>query len=113
MPVQSPPNLSAEPATLRRLLACGVEDWGGVSPGVTPDHVNPEAAWPEIAALRRQTEAAGRLGLGLGLGLGLANPNPNPNLTLAPTLALTLTCGRARARPRAARSARAAPSTRA
>ena len=59
VPVQSPPNLSADPATLRRLLSCGVEDWGGVSPGVTPDHVNPEAAWPEIAELRRQTEAAG------------------------------------------------------
>ena len=43
VPVQSPPNLSADPATLRRLLACGVDDWGGVSPGVTIDHVNPEA----------------------------------------------------------------------
>jgi FO synthase len=55
--IQSPPNLSADPCRLRRLLRCGVDDWGGVSPGVTPDHVNPEAAWPEVARLRACTEA--------------------------------------------------------
>jgi FO synthase len=57
MSIQAPPNLS--PDTLDRLLAAGINDWGGVSP-VTPDHVNPEAPWPELAVLRRATEAAGK-----------------------------------------------------
>lgn len=35
IPIQSPPNLSDDPETLKRLLRCGVDDWGGVSPGVT------------------------------------------------------------------------------
>jgi FO synthase len=38
----------------------GVNDWGGVSP-VTIDHVNPEAPWPEIAALEARTAAAGKV----------------------------------------------------
>ena len=33
-----------------RLLEAGIDDWGGVSP-VTPDHVNPEAPWPERSLL--------------------------------------------------------------
>ncbi len=57
MSVQAPPNLN--PAALDRLLAAGINDWGGVSP-VTPDHVNPEAPWPQIAALRAACEAAGK-----------------------------------------------------
>jgi FO synthase len=57
MSVQAPPNLN--PAALDRLLAAGINDWGGVSP-VTPDHVNPEAPWPQIAVLRRASEAAGK-----------------------------------------------------
>ena len=57
MSIQAPPNLS--PGQLCALLAAGVNDWGGVSP-VTPDHVNPEAPWPEIEALAEQTAAAGR-----------------------------------------------------
>jgi FO synthase len=57
MSIQAPPNLN--PAALDRLLAAGINDWGGVSP-VTPDHVNPEAPWPHLAALRRATEAAGK-----------------------------------------------------
>jgi FO synthase len=57
MSIQAPPNLS--PAALDRLLAAGINDWGGVSP-VTPDHVNPEAPWPQLAVLRRATEAAGK-----------------------------------------------------
>ena len=36
----------------RRLLAAGVDDWGGVSP-VTPDHVNPERPWPQLDDLAR------------------------------------------------------------
>jgi FO synthase len=57
MSIQAPPNLNA--AALDRLLAAGINDWGGVSP-VTPDHVNPEAPWPHLATLRRATEAAGK-----------------------------------------------------
>jgi FO synthase len=57
MRIQAPPNLS-EPAELRRLLAAGVDDWGGVSP-LTPDHVNPERPWPHLDDLKRQTAAAG------------------------------------------------------
>ncbi len=56
MNIQAPPNLSA--ADYPRLLAAGLNDWGGISP-VTPDHVNPEAPWPHLDALGAQTEAAG------------------------------------------------------
>ena len=55
--VQAPPNLS-EPGQISRLLAAGVDDWGGVSP-VTPDHVNPERPWPEIDDLSRWTAESG------------------------------------------------------
>jgi FO synthase len=54
--VQAPPNLSY--ADFPRLLDAGINDWGGVSP-VTIDHVNPEAPWPEVAALRQATERRG------------------------------------------------------
>ena len=54
--VQAPPNLSDD---LGALLDAGIDDWGGVSP-VTPDHVNPERAWPAAERLRRATEARGR-----------------------------------------------------
>ncbi|MGP0095152.1 MAG: 5-amino-6-(D-ribitylamino)uracil--L-tyrosine 4-hydroxyphenyl transferase CofH [Xanthobacteraceae bacterium] len=57
MNIQAPPNLS--PGMLPRLIAAGINDWGGVSP-VTPDHVNPEAPWPQIAALESATRAAGK-----------------------------------------------------
>jgi FO synthase len=56
MNIQAPPNLSYD--SFPRLLEAGINDWGGISP-VTPDHVNPEARWPEIAHLRAATEAAG------------------------------------------------------
>ena len=56
MGVQAPPNLM--PDSYGRLVAAGLSDWGGVSP-VTIDHVNPEAPWPQLEALRRQTEAVG------------------------------------------------------
>lgn len=55
--LQAPPNLS--PGQLAPLVDAGLNDWGGVSP-VTPDHVNPEAAWPELAALEHQTAEAGK-----------------------------------------------------
>ena len=57
MSIQAPPNLN--PDALRALIAAGINDWGGVSP-VTRDHVNPEAAWPEIPALAAATAATGK-----------------------------------------------------
>ncbi len=54
--IQAPPNLSA--ADWPRLLAAGLNDWGGISP-LTLDHINPERPWPLIADLRRGTAAAG------------------------------------------------------
>ena len=58
MAVQSPPNLT--PDGLGALIRAGVNDWGGVSP-VTPDHVNPEAPWPHLEHLARETERAGKV----------------------------------------------------
>ena len=54
--IQVPPNLSE--ARFPELLAAGINDWGGISP-VTDDYVNPEHAWPSIAALEAATRAAG------------------------------------------------------
>jgi len=56
MNVQAPPNLSY--ADFPRLLEAGINDWGGISP-ITKDFINPEAAWPQIARLRTETEARG------------------------------------------------------
>src|SRR5947207_1138897 len=53
--VQAPPNLSDE---FGALLDAGIDDWGGVSP-VTIDHVNPEAPWPEVDALRAACASRG------------------------------------------------------
>src|SRR5262245_2983743 len=53
--VQAPPNLSDDFAAL---LDAGIDDWGGVSP-VTIDHVNPEAPWPEVEALRAACASRG------------------------------------------------------
>ena len=57
MNIQAPPNLS--PGTLAPLIEAGLNDWGGVSP-VTPDHVNPEAPWPHLDQLARDTAAGGK-----------------------------------------------------
>jgi len=57
MNIQAPPNLS--PSELPELVRAGINDWGGVSP-VTPDHVNPEAPWPHLGALARNTARAGK-----------------------------------------------------
>ncbi|WAL69599.1 bifunctional FO biosynthesis protein CofGH [Amycolatopsis cynarae] len=54
--IQAPPNLIGSQYEL--MLKAGIDDWGGVSP-LTPDHVNPERAWPQIDELARQTAAAG------------------------------------------------------
>jgi 7,8-didemethyl-8-hydroxy-5-deazariboflavin synthase CofG subunit len=56
MNVQAPPNLT--PGAYPVYLTAGSNDWGGISP-VTPDHINPEAPWPEIVALEQATAAAG------------------------------------------------------
>ena len=55
--IQAPPNLS--PGALGPIVAAGIDDWGGVSP-VTPDFVNPEAPWPHLETLARETAAAGK-----------------------------------------------------
>ena len=57
MSVQAPPNLS--PGVLPQIVHAGINDWGGVSP-VTPDFVNPEAPWPHLEDLTRETRAAGK-----------------------------------------------------
>ena len=57
MSIQAPPNL--RPGALDALIAAGVNDWGGISP-VTIDHVNPEAAWPELGRLADETRRCGR-----------------------------------------------------
>ncbi|MCC6778343.1 MAG: 5-amino-6-(D-ribitylamino)uracil--L-tyrosine 4-hydroxyphenyl transferase CofH [Hyphomicrobiales bacterium] len=59
MSIQAPPNLQ-RPDMLARLVAAGINDWGGVSP-VTPDHVNPERPWPAVHALAEATAAAGKM----------------------------------------------------
>jgi FO synthase len=56
MGIQAPPNLS--PGGLRHIVAAGISDWGGVSP-LTADFVNPEAPWPHLEELGRETRAAG------------------------------------------------------
>jgi len=57
MNIQAPPNLSA--SNYGHLVAAGINDWGGISP-VTRDHVNPEAAWPQIQILEAQSAANGK-----------------------------------------------------
>jgi len=57
MSVQAPPNLS--PGVLPQIVAAGINDWGGVSP-LTPDFVNPEAPWPHLDDLARESRAAGK-----------------------------------------------------
>lgn len=57
MNIQAPPNLS--PGVYPKLVSAGLNDWGGISP-VTPDHVNPEAAWPEIETLAERSAETGK-----------------------------------------------------
>jgi FO synthase len=56
MNIQVPPNLSFD--RFPELLDAGLNDWGGISP-VTPDHVNPEAAWPQVEELTSQSAQRG------------------------------------------------------
>ncbi|MDP9398188.1 MAG: bifunctional FO biosynthesis protein CofGH [Actinomycetota bacterium] len=55
--LQAPPNL-VDLGECVRLLAAGIDDWGGVSP-FTPDHVNPERPWPHLGDLARVTAESG------------------------------------------------------
>jgi FO synthase len=54
--LQAPPNLVD--GEYERLIAAGIDDWGGVSP-LTIDHVNPERPWPQIEQLAEKSRAAG------------------------------------------------------
>ena len=54
--VQVPPNLNAVDYPV--YLLAGINDWGGVSP-LTIDYVNPEAPWPGLTELQRQTSTMG------------------------------------------------------
>ncbi len=54
--VQAPPNLN--PASAEKLLASGLNDFGGISP-VTPDYINPRHPWPHIDALGDACARAG------------------------------------------------------
>ncbi len=56
MSIQAPPNLTPDAYSL--YLLAGINDWGGVSP-ITADHINPEAAWPQIAKLAASSTDAG------------------------------------------------------
>ncbi|MFV8783117.1 5-amino-6-(D-ribitylamino)uracil--L-tyrosine 4-hydroxyphenyl transferase CofH [Microbulbifer sp. SA54] len=56
--IQAPPNLS--PGVLPQLVNAGINDWGGVSP-LTPDFVNPEAPWPHVDQLERESALAGKI----------------------------------------------------
>ena len=56
MNIQIPPNLS--PKSYQSFLSVGINDWGGISP-LTPDFVNPEFSWPEIAKVDENSKKAG------------------------------------------------------
>jgi len=56
MNIQAPPNLSAP--HYERLLAAGINDWGGISP-LTPDFINPERPWPHLYEIEARTRAFG------------------------------------------------------
>ncbi|AVA14657.1 5-amino-6-(D-ribitylamino)uracil--L-tyrosine 4-hydroxyphenyl transferase CofH [Sphingopyxis sp. MG] len=83
MTIQAPPNLH-RPEDLAQLLRAGVNDWGGVSP-LTPDHVNPEAPWPHLDLLERETSAASRI-LRQRLAIGPLHAGA-PDKWLAPDMA--------------------------
>ena len=54
--LQAPPNLAL--GYYADYSKAGLNDWGGISP-LTLDHINPEAAWPRIEALRKSCESLG------------------------------------------------------
>jgi FO synthase len=54
--LQAPPNLS--PARAEALLACGLNDFGGISP-LSPDYINPRHPWPHLVALEEECARVG------------------------------------------------------
>ena len=56
--IQVPPNLSLD---WKSLMRAGINDFGGISPGVTPDFVNPERAWPSIVELSKSVAEMNRI----------------------------------------------------
>ena len=58
MNIQAPPNLQYQWSDL---IEAGINDWGGISPGLSPDYVNPEKPWPELSNLSHMTAQSGRL----------------------------------------------------
>lgn len=82
MSIQAPPNLH-DPDAFSQLLRAGLNDWGGISP-VTPDHVNPEAAWPQLDDLAALTMRAGRV-LHERLAIGPTHAR-SPDVWLDPAL---------------------------
>jgi 7,8-didemethyl-8-hydroxy-5-deazariboflavin synthase CofG subunit len=56
MNIQIPPNLS--PRSYQEFITAGINDWGGISP-FTPDYVNPEFSWPQIAKIEDRCKEAG------------------------------------------------------
>ena len=53
--LQAPPNLQQR---YKDYIACGINDWGGISP-LTKDFINPERAWPQITQLAQATAECG------------------------------------------------------
>ena len=58
MNIGTPPNLNSK--HLQFLVDSGINDFGGISP-ITPDHVNPEAPWPEIHSLSSKLNQWGKV----------------------------------------------------
>ena len=56
--IQVPPNLSLD---WKSLMRAGINDFGGISPGVTPDFVNPERAWPSVFELSKSVAEMDRI----------------------------------------------------
>ena len=56
--IQVPPNLLHD---WGKLIDAGVNDFGGVSPGVTPDFVNPEKPWPSIVNLSKSVSESNKI----------------------------------------------------
>jgi FO synthase len=55
--IQVPPNLLHD---WNSLLAAGINDFGGISPGVTPDFISPEKPWPTISSLSKSVSKLGK-----------------------------------------------------
>ena len=56
--IQVPPNLLDDWTIL---IDAGVNDFGGISPGVTPDFVNPEKPWPSIVKLSKSISKSNKI----------------------------------------------------